>query len=269
MGKENKRALALRLGISRASLYYEKQQPKKDWELKVEMEKVLQMHPSYGHKRLAIHLGVNKKRTLRVMKIFGIKPYRRRGRKWKKPKTNRAPCPNLLMKNFPSLPHEIWVADFTHVNFQGKVIYIATVMDLYSRRIVGFSVLLNHSTQLIIQALFLAIHRYPIPKIFHSDQGSEYTSQDFQLILEKLGITQSMSKKASPWENGYQESFYSHFKVDLGDPARFRTLGELVYEIYRTFHTYNTSRIHTALKTSPQNYILNHQFIFSHLENCV
>lgn len=267
MGKENKRALAKELGISRASLYYRKIQPRKDWELKVEIEKVLRVHPSYGHKRLALHLNVNKKRTLRVMKLFGIKPYRRRGGKWRKSIPNSAPCPNLLLEHFPSIPHEIWVADFTHVNFQSKVVYIATVMDLYSRRIVGFNVLLNHSVQLIIGALFMAIHRYPVPKIFHSDQGSEYASEDFQNILRELGIRQSMSKKASPWENGYQESFYCHFKVDLGDPNRFKTLGELVYEIYQTIHIYNTTRIHTALKTSPQTFALSHQL--SYLENSV
>lgn len=76
----NKSGLAKELGVSRSSLYYHRKQPDKDWELKCEIEKVLREHPAYGHKRLAIQLRINKKRILRVMKIFGIKPYRKRGK---------------------------------------------------------------------------------------------------------------------------------------------------------------------------------------------
>ena len=72
-----------------------------------------------------------------------------------------------------------------------------------------------------------------------------------------------MSDKGSPWENGYQESFYSQFKVDLGDPSRFETLGELVYEIYQTIYTYNNRRIHTALKMPP--IIFANQFLITEL----
>jgi len=107
--------------------------------------------------------------------------------------------------------------------------------------------------------LFSGIHKHPAPEILHSDRGSEYTSDDMRLLCELFGITQSMSRAGCPWENGYQESFYSQFKVDLGDPGRFSHLGELVYEIYRCIYIYNTSRIHTALKMPPQTYALQHQ----------
>jgi len=92
------------------------------------------------------------------------------------------------------------------------------------------------------------------PEIIHSDHGSEYTAKVFQDFCSSAGISISMSKKGSPWENGYQESFYDKFKIDLGDPNRFLDLGELVYEIYHTFYVYNTSRIHTALKMSPREF---------------
>ncbi len=69
--------------------------------------------------------------------------------------------------------------------------------------------------------------------------------------LRELGTFISRSAKSSPWENGYQESFYSQFKIDLGDPARFKTLGELVYEIYRLVWDYNHARIHSVLKMPP------------------
>ena len=99
MKKECKRDLAEELGVSRSMLYYRPKQPAKDWALKCEIEKVLRVHPSYGHRRLALHLGVNKKRVLRVMQLFGIKPYRRRGKKWKKSKEKpENVVQNLLME---------------------------------------------------------------------------------------------------------------------------------------------------------------------------
>lgn len=249
---ENKTALAKILGVSRSFLYYRPKLKEKDWKLKQEIEKVLREFPSYGHKRLAIHLKINKKRALRVMKIFGIKPYRRRGKKWRKTKKNPLKAyPNLLITESPKYLNHIWVSDFTYLPFKGQWIYLATIMDLFSREIVGFSVMTNHSTQLVMNALLSAIHKHSAAGILHSDQGSEYLSKDYIFLAENLGIRLSMSEKGSPWENGYQESFYSQFKVDLGDPSRFDSLGELVYEIYRTIYKYNNRRIHTALKMPP------------------
>lgn len=193
------------------------------------------------------------------MHIFGIKPYRRRGRKFRKTKDNSVSFPNLLLTEFPRYPHHIWASDFTHLSFRGKTVYIATVINLFTREVVGFSVLTTHSVQLVIAALLAAIHKHPHPAIIHSDHGSEYTSKDYITLNAELGIMMSMSKKASPWENGYQESFYDKFKVDLGDPNRFQNLGELVYAIYQTVHSYNTTRIHTALKMPPALFAEKHQ----------
>lgn len=91
-----KTALAKQQGISVSSLYYRPKQPAKDWHLKNRIEAVLKDNPSYGHKRLAVELHANKKRVLRVMKLFDLKPYRRRGRKWRKSKDNGCVYPNLL-----------------------------------------------------------------------------------------------------------------------------------------------------------------------------
>lgn len=95
----------------------------------------------------------------------------------------------------------------------------------------------------------------------HSDRGSEYLSKDYVELVLNLGTRLSMSHVASPWENGYQESFYLQFKVGLGDPNSFETLGEAVYEIYRTIHIYNNQRIHAALKMPPVVYA--NQFLIS------
>lgn len=261
VSKVPKTVLADELGVSRRSLYYTPKRPAKDWELKCRIEETLREHPAYGHKRLAIALRVNKKRILRVMHLFGLKPYRRRGKKWHKPKEKSDIYPNLLLAYHPEYEHHIWVADFTHVRFQGKWVYLATVMDLFTRTIVGFSILTNHSKTLVIGALLSAIHHAPRPFIFHSDNGSEYDAEDFLVILRSLGTLVSRSAPGCPWENGYQESFYGKFKVDLGDPDRFATLGELVYEIYHTIYVYNNSRIHTALKMSPREFAQKHKAI--------
>lgn len=257
--KTPKTVLAREMGVSLRSMYYRPKMPERDWALKVRIEEILREHPAYGHKRLAIALHLNKKRILRVMHIYGLKPYRRRGKKWHKPKEKSDIYPNLLMAYHPEYEHHIWVTDFTHIAFKGKWVYLATVMDLYTRSIVGFSVLTNHSAALVIGALLSAVHHAPRPFIFHSDNGSEYDAEDFKTILRSLGTQISRSQPGCPWENGYQESFYGKFKVDLGDSDRFATLGELVYEIYHTIYVYNNSRIHTALKMSPREFAQMHK----------
>ena len=194
------------------------------------------------------------------MKLFGIKPYRQRGRKWRYIAANReCTFPNLLLANFPERPNQIWASDFTHIAFGGEWIYLATIIDLFNREIVGFSVLTNHGTPLIINALFSAAINHPAPEMLHSDHGSEYASADYSTICQSLNIKQSMSQPGCPWENGYQESFYSQFKIDLGDPSRFNSLGELVYAIYKTIHSYNHSRIHSKLKMPPVLYSRQYQ----------
>ena len=241
-------------------LYYRHKQPQKDWWLKQRIEVTLREHPSYGHKRLAMHLKINRKRVLRVMHLFGIKPFRRRGRKYRKvSKDYSVQYPNLLLTEFPRYPNHIWASDFTYIKFKKRIVYLATVIDLFTKEIVGFSVLLCHSSSLVMNALLSAISNHPAPEISHSDQGSEYASKDYIALEDNLGIRPSMSRKGCPWENGYQESFYSQFKVDLGDPNRFNHLGELVWAIYKTIYEYNNNRIQTSLKMPPAEFAQRHQ----------
>lgn len=185
------------------------------------------------------------------MNLFGIKAYRRRGLKWKKTKNIKVIYPNLLITMYPAYENHIWVTDFTRIPFENKIVYVATVLDLFTRKIVGLSVYTTHAVQLVLSAFMNAIHSHPRPMIFHSDNGSEYNSDVFVQALETVGVSISRSAPGCPWENGYQESFYSQFKVDLGDPGRFKTLAELVLAIYQTIWQYNHTRIHSALRMSP------------------
>jgi putative transposase len=243
--------------VSRSSLYYKSKKSQEDLEVKQKIEKVWSDHSSYGHKRLATALKLNKKRILRVMKKFNIKPYRRHRKPFKRSIASvYDKYPNLLKNIFVVRINQIWVTDFTYLWYKNRFIYVATVIDIWNREVVGVAVLTNHSSSLVIQAMVSALMDHPRPNIIHSDQGSEYTAEIFQDFCISSGIKISMSKKGSPWQNGYQESFYDKFKIDLGDPNRFESLGELVFEIYRTIYVYNTTRIHTALKMSPREFAL-------------
>lgn len=239
------------LGISRTHQYYIHKQPDKDWRTKQLIETALRDHPAYGHKRLAKHLKINKKRVLRVMQLFGIKPYRRTTKKPFVLKPKDSIFPNLLIRETPQKQGDIYASDFTYIRWKDMWVYPATIIDLYTREIVGVCVLTTHATQLVMNALSNAILHRPPPRIIHSDQGSEYASKDYTSLIQSFGTLQSMSHPGCPWENGYQESFYKGFKMDLGDPNRFETLGELVAEIYKTINYYNRHRIHTALGMAP------------------
>ena len=138
----------------------------KDWHLKVRLEQELQIHPSYGSRRLAQALGLCRQ-PQRVMRQFGIKPYRRRGEKWRKSKVSRT-YPNLLLAIMPAYANHIWAADFTELVQQGKKVYVATVLDLYTRRILGIQVAVRKGAALTIQALSNALLHHPRPGLFLS-----------------------------------------------------------------------------------------------------
>jgi len=215
----------------------------------------LELNPSYGHRRIALALGVGKKRVRKVMRKYGIKPYKRKARWVKRRDLRRPPAkyPNLIKGTCPIRPGIVLVGDFTHIIYQSTVFYLATFMDLYTREIVGWHISSKHTKELVLEAILDAIKTLgKLPYIVHTDQGSEYTYQEYTTFPESFGIMISMSKKASPWENGYQESFYNNFKTDLGlEFDRFLELGRLVEAIHATINYYNNKRIHTALKMSP------------------
>jgi len=257
----NKTEFAKELGISRASLYYQPKRAGIDEEVKKQIESVMGDHPDYGHKRIAIDLKLNKKRILRVMKKFKIKPYRRKAKPPFKPKDNSKPATkylNLIEDLEIDRPGLVWVTDFTYIKFHGQFIYLATVIDLFTREVVGINISRYHNRFLVMGAVLNALENNLPPKYIHSDQGSEYDSEDYTNLIEGLNIQISMSRKGSPWENGYQESFFGRFKTGAGDLNRFDTTGELVEYIYKMLHYYNYERIHSALKMPPVKYRQNY-----------
>lgn len=268
--KITKTELAITLGVSRSSLYYQPKRPALDLELKSQIESVMVNCPSYGHKRIAIELKLNKKRILRIMKKFGLKPYRRRARKPNKENDQNKPpakYQNLIKSFCPIRPSIVWVSDFTYIEFQNRFIYLATVMDLFIREIVGWNISRFHNKELVISALLNALaNSNSSPTYIHSDQGSEYDADDYTKLCKSNGIQVSMSRKACPGENAFQESFYSHFKLDLGRTDQFDILGELIEALHLQIYKYNNKRIHTKLKMSPKQF--REQYILRERKVC-
>jgi putative transposase len=255
--KESKKALAKKLGISRSSLYYQSKLKERDTALKERILATLAVHRAYGHRRLALELQCNKKRVLRVMRKFGIKPYRRRAKRPGRPEDRgliATLVPNYAKLLCPLQRSVLWASDFTYLWFHGRFWYLCTVLDVFSREIVGSSFSATHDRALVLDALQDAVQSHQPPQYLHSDQGSEYQSYAYADLLNLYAIQASFSAKSSPWQNGFQESFYSMFKVELGDSACFETLGEFIEAIHLQLHYYNHQRIHTALKTTPVLY---------------
>jgi len=251
--------------LLKSSFHFKPTLPNKDECFKEQILSVLSHHPAYGHRRIALALGkeAGRRRVRRVMKLYGIKPYKRK-RAWRKRRDlRRAPAPylNLTKGSCPIIPTLIWASDFTYLRYRGKTYYLCTYMDLYTREIVGWQISHRHTKELILETFMDAVKdQGRIPRMVHSDQGSEYCSREYTSLMDFLGIQVSMSKKASPWENGFQESFYNNFKTELGlEIDRYSSTGHLIEAIHQTINYYNQQRIHTALKMSPCQFRQLHQ----------
>jgi transposase InsO family protein len=166
---------------------------------------------------------------------------------------------NLLDRHFdPASPNESWVADITYIPTREGWLYLAAVEDLYSRRVVGWSMADHLQSRLVVDALELAVQRR-LPDeglLAHSDRGSQYASEHYQLLLAKHGITCSMSRRADCWDNAPMESFFASLKKELVHGADFATRAEAraaIVEYLEVF--YNTKRRHSSLGyVSPAEY---------------
>lgn len=249
------------LGISRKNIYRHPIQSTKDEALVAQIHKAHIDHPAYGQYKMALHLHVNHKRTERVMKLYGIKAPRRKHKHFCTISTYTHDYTNLIT-DIPKeqyAPHLIWVCDVSYFKFQGQFWYLATIEDLATRQILASQVGKQHDAVLILsiikQAILVTGHT---PTYFHSDQGKEFMARVVTDYLELHDVQVSVSAKASPWQNGYKESFFGHFKDEFGDINRFDTPGELIEEIYIQIHYYNFDRIHRSLKMAPVAYTQLH-----------
>ncbi len=264
--KISKRALARSLGISRSNLYYVPKRPAKDEALRKQLMEIWREHPAYGHRRMAMHLKINKKRILRVMRKFKLYPVLVRKKRSYRQRQTSTVIPNRIKEYRAVSPDTVWVGDFTYLWYCGRYIYLATVLDTFTREVIGWQIGLHHTTQLVVDVLLEARRkRETTPRIFHSDQGSEYASAQCIEWLVANNILPSHSPKGKPWINGRQESFFSSFKLEFGKASRFRTFDKLIEGIGQHIFYYNTKRIHSALKMPPQQFRL--EWKESHTDN--
>jgi putative transposase len=166
---------------------------------------------------------------------------------------------NLLDRQFdPVAANESWVADITYIPTREGWLYLAAVEDLYSRRVVGWAMAEHRESRLVVDALRMAVQRR-LPDeglLAHSDRGSQYASEHYQLLLAKHGITCSMSRRADCWDNAPMESFFASLKKELVHDADFATRLEAraaIFEYIEVF--YNNQRRHSSLGyVSPAEY---------------
>ena len=160
-------------------------------------------------------------------------------------------APNRLAKLAdPSAPNQIWVADITYIPTEEGWLYLAGVMDLYSRRIVGWAMDSNIDTQLVLAAWGMALtHRQPTPGlVFHSDRGCQYASAEFRQALAKTQTLASMSRKACCYDNAAMESFWSTLKQELVYRGSFKTRAQARHAIFDFIEAfYNRRRLHSSL----------------------
>lgn len=227
-----------------------------------------QFKGAYGSPRMVDELRgrgfpVGKARVERLMRENGIRA--RHKRRYKATTDSRHTLPvaqNLLARNFrPEGPNRVWTADITYVWTGEGWLYLAVVLDLFNREIVGFSIKPRMTAELVIEALTMAwFRRKPAAGLLHhSDRGSQYASLAFQAKLAEYGMTCSMSRKGNCWDNAPTESFFNSLKNERVHGTRYTTREEAIADLFEYIEVfYNRSRRHSTLgHLSPVQFLAN------------
>ena len=205
------------------------------------------------HDMIADGVACGRHRIERLMRLQGLRARPRRRRLPPDPGERQATAvaPNMLDRSFEApAPNRKWIADFTYVWTAEGWLYVAAVLDLFSRRVVGWSMSARMTAQLVTDALTMAIWRRGKPQalLHHSDRGSQYTSEQFQRLLADHGVTCSMSRSGNVWDNAAMESFFSSLKTERTARRTYRTRDEAradVFDYVECF--YNPKRRHSTL----------------------
>lgn len=217
---------------------------------------------TYGEPRIRSQLRkdgflVGKGRVVRLMKDAGVSGLPRR--RFKPQTTVRDKASPVASRIFetgvpsqaPIQTNKVWVGDISYIPTSEGFLYLAIVMDACSRKILGFSTSSGMPTSLVVNALeaaLLTAGSPPVGLIYHSDQGSQYTSREFRSYLEKHGVTASMSRKGNCYDNAYAESFFSILKKELVHRTTFKTRAEAEFSIFEFIEVwYNRKRLHSSL----------------------
>lgn len=252
------------LGVSRSGFYSHRTKPqrprrKRDAQLRPKIRKAFEQgRRTYGSPRILLELKregerCGRNRIARLMREEGLRAKTKR--RFKPCTTQSDPklavSPNWLkLIPKPDRPDQVWVSDITYLPTREGWHYMAVVMDLFSRRVVGWSAGNSLETTLVARALEQAIAKRgkSVGLIHHSDRGCQYASREYRKALSSAGITSSMSRKANCYDNATMESFFATLKTEVFDRqiAHSRRQAELlVFDYIETF--YNPKRIHTSL----------------------
>lgn len=257
--------------VTRSGYYAWRKRPlgnrrQEDERLLKAIKRIYQQHKGrYGSPRVAKQLqaeGIRcgKNLVARLMKANGLQATAKRKFKVTTDSRHSNPvAPNLLGQDFTATqPNQVWVTDITYVPTLEGWLYLAAVMDLYSRQIVGWAMDHTLTRELVIRALRQAIGRRNPPQglIHHSDRGCQYASHEYQHLLRKHGFLPSMSRKGDCYDNACMESFFHTLKVELIHRERYRTRSQARLSIFEyTEAYYNRVRLHSTLGyVSPYDY---------------
>lgn len=260
-----------KLNVSRSGYYQwckrgESPRKKKDCELKEKILSIYNQHKMrYGSPRIHdelqdIGIRCSKKRVERLMRELGIRArHKRQFKVTTNSKHNYPVASNILNRQFQvNALNLVWVADITYIRTFEGWLYLAAVMDLFSRKIVGWSMSETINTDLAIVALKMAIHRRKPSKglLHHSDRGVQYASYVYQDVLKKHNMVCSMSRKGNCWDNAPMESFFSTLKTECIDGKIYLSRSQAKREIFEFIEIdYNRKRRHSSIGSmTPENF---------------
>jgi len=258
------------LDVQKSSYYYwqggHRQPTAQRLRLQVHARAVhMETHQTYGSRRMsaalkAQGLAVGRHRARSLMREAGLVAIRPKKRhSYPAGEVSRVAANHLDRQFEASQPNQKWVGDITYLWTSVGWVYLAVVLDLFSRKVVGWSMSASPDTVLILAALNqAAVLRQVTPGIgllFHSDQGCQYTSQAYQDRLAELGMQASMSRRGNCWDNAVMERFFRSLKVEAISRDRYQTQDEMVWAVKKYIHFYNTKRLHSTIgSVSPNQY---------------
>ncbi len=265
------------LGVSTSGYYawLGRAPSRRAWEDAVLQARIEEIHErsrgTYGSPRIHAELAaegkpVGRKRVARLMREAGVEGVsRRKGTKTTVRAEDARPAPDLVDRDFTATgPDRLWVADITYVPTWAGFLYLAVVLDAWSRRVVGWAMGTHLRTELVLDALNVALwQRRPEAVIHHSDQGSQYTSLAFGRRCDEMGVRPSMGSVGDAYDNALCESFFATLECELLERRPFRTQVEAKMAIFEFLEGwYNLHRRHSALDyESPVSYEKKHRHV--------